>query len=87
MLTAWTQDCPTVLSGRDRSYHSPGILEEGSVRRLRLGTQSVIEKADGTEQDYKLDTIEKPTSGLDNQSGTQETHGSSLLDKEAKSNE
>lgn len=64
-----------------------GILEEGSVQRLPLGTQSTIEKADETKQDYRLDIIEKPTSGIDDQSGTQETRESSLLDKEAKSNE
>lgn len=84
ILTVRTQDCPTILSGRDRSYNSPGILEEGSVQHPPLGIQSATARTDVMKQENRLDTVEKPTSSLDNERGT---HEACLLDKEAKSNE
>lgn len=82
----WTQDCPTVPSGRgDQSIPAPAILEEGLEQPPLLGIQSAIEKVDLTKQEHALDTVEeKPTSSLDTECGTRKE---SALDKEANSNE
>ena len=85
ILIVRTQDCATILSGTDRSYNSPGILEEGSVQRPRLGIRSATAKTDVMKQENRMDTsVEKQTSSLDMERGT---HEASLLDKEGKSNE
>ena len=63
-LTVRTQDCPTVLSGRNnQTYSSPAILEEGPAHPSALGIQTAIEKVDVMKEKHGSETLEeKPSS-------------------------